>query len=125
MTEGRFNFKSNVGAIDIDFSDNEYLHKYKNIEGSDGSVFKECDIIDSGMVNWSLGLETKEYGIKSFIINITNVRVSLKDINENVLDLNFNCDEYDINSYIETNTDCFYPRTIYVNLKSKRLEVTF
>ena len=125
MSEGKFNFKSNVGAIDIDFSDNEYLDKYKGLEGSDGSVFKGCDVIDSGMVDWSLGFETKDYGIKSFLIRITNVRVSIKDEDDNVLDINFSCDEYDINSYIETNTDCFYPRTIYVNLKSKRLEVTF
>ena len=50
MSEGNFNFKSGVGAIDIHLSDVEKWLKDKEIEGSDGKVFKGYDTIDSGIV---------------------------------------------------------------------------
>ena len=119
------NFKSNIGGIDINFSDLSHLDKYKGLEGSDGSVFKGYDIIDSALVTWNLDFDISEYGVKSFLITITNVRVSIKDEDENILDINFNCDEYDIHYWTENRIDWIYPTSIYINLKDKRVEVTY
>jgi len=125
MSEGKFTFKSNVGGIDIDFSDLLHLDKYKGLEGSNGSIFKGYDTIDSALVDWELSIQTKDYGIKSFDIRVTNVRVSIRDEDENILDIDFNCDEYNINHYIETNRYSMFPSSLYINLENKNVEVSF
>jgi len=128
MSEGKFVFKSNVGGIDIDFCELSLLCKYKGLEGSDGSIFKGYDTIDSALVDWELSIETKDYGITSFHIVINNIRVAIKDEDDNVLDLNFSRDEYDINHYIETRhayRHNVFPSSVYVDLNKKSLEVSF
>ena len=128
MREGKFSFKSNVGGIDIDFCDSSFLDKYEGLEGSDGNMFKGYDMIDSGLVDWELSIETKDYGITSFHIEIKNIRVAIKDEDDNVLDLNFSRDEYDINHYIETRhayRHKVFPSSIYVDLDKKSVEVSF
>ena len=124
MTRGKYSFKSQVGEIDIHLCDVDKWLKDRKVLGSDGREFF-FDMIDSAEVDWDMELETKEYGVKSFIVNVKNVKVAIRDIDDQLLDINFNCDEYDIEDYIETNTHCFFPRTLWINFAEKRVEVYF
>ncbi len=123
-----YSFSTNIKNLDVDINYIEYWDEFKKLSVSkeNNSIYEKDFIIE-----WSILIETKEYGVKNIFLDIKNVRGEFiveewsEDEDDIYHNMSFDSNEADFEIVSEVEIkNSIYPNNIEIDFKNKKIILT-